>query len=246
MKNFIGKIKTARLLKWTMASVLLILGLAWLGFFDLFIFSPFGQVPIIDNPPWGISKDELLKSKNQPYKRFNYFGNDGYKYKEMILNHSASVNYIFHGEKLDHILIGIPTGKWLQQQVEDFRRDKSIGFPNGQWSRKQWDDFIRDIKKHLIATVGRGHICEDSSKLYQDKWASFSLKFRRGRTYGHFYSASPDDMTVGTWFNLYDGLSPDAKGDAMFTVCHFYGEYQCWSAKRKNICPQGYEGWPTF
>jgi hypothetical protein len=80
MKNFIGKIKTARLLKWTMASVLLILGLAWLGFFDLFIFSPFGQVSIIDNPPWGISKDELLKSKNQPYQHSDYHGNDCYTF----------------------------------------------------------------------------------------------------------------------------------------------------------------------
>lgn len=211
MNKYHKKIDTKYIFKLLTALVLLVFGLAWFGFFDFFVFSPFGRFPVFDDPPWGLSKEELLKSKNQPYRFFNHHGNEGYVYDEEILGYSATINYIFHGEKLNHIYINIPSRRW---------------------SRHQWDNFMKSLKKHLIATIGRSHICEDS-RSYFDDTAEAIVKFRRGRTYGAIYSNSPNGLNSSAGFSLYDGLSPDTKNKVSFSVCPFYGEFKCGDRVKK-------------
>ncbi len=211
----IKPMKTKRLLAFLAALSLAVLVSAWLGFFDIFVPSPYGPVSVLDTPPWGISKEELLKSKkNRHYDHFDYNGRDCYMYEETVMNRTASVSYIFSDKKLDNI---------------------QIIFSNGQWSRKEWDDFMRDIKKHLIATVGSRYVC-DYCASNTSKEAECYMRFRKGTTYGVLRSKTPDGYHSGTWFDLYDGQSPIAKQRAMTMVCRLMDAGECWPFKADNIC----------
>ena len=179
-------------------------------FSELFIESPYGNIPLVDHPPWGMTQEKLFKAKGQPYKKFDWHKAACYRYKEeKIINLPASVVYCFDDNKLSYI---------------------NLRFQTANWSRSQWDEFRRNLRSHLIVTFGRKHHC-DFCPVSGKGWANCLSYFGNGKTYGVMRSETPSGFHSVTEFELHDGQSTGA-----VNACGVYRLRECRATGADELC----------
>jgi len=146
--------------------------------------SPYGTVPLLDNPPWHLTKEALLKSQGEPIKIDNDRNHERYLYKTVVMNNSADVFYMFSNGRLDCI---------------------RVYFYSNQWPRDKWDAFMLDLKNHLISTSGYKNYCDKYIRSLGNDFYVTAL-WRNGTNHGELFAKPPgygDILII-----MFDSTSP--------------------------------------